>query len=356
MTKNFTIIGAGNGGQSLAGDLTLRGFKVSAIYDKNPEPIKEIQDRGGIKMSGPVLEGFAPIEGATTDIRKAIESADVIFVAITSNYHKNLASDMAPFVRADQTILIMPGYIGGSILFQNTFLKKGVKELPLVGESLSFPYATRLIEPAHAGIKAKKVALPIAALPSSRNQEFLEIIQKAIPEVVLFPDSLSVGFNCTNPVSHVPYYLFNIGKVEAPTETEADFHSWGTKTTNRIKEELDNERVSVGKALGLKMLSHKEIHDVMYHGKSYKPLEQKGDKLSSNAVQAPDRFVDEDVPMGLVAISSFAKMINMPTPTTDMLINITNFIRQKEFEKEGRTLHYLGMDNVNKDEVLQLIK
>ena len=38
MEYKYVIIGAGNGGQSLAGDMVLRGTKVSAIYDKNPAP------------------------------------------------------------------------------------------------------------------------------------------------------------------------------------------------------------------------------------------------------------------------------------------------------------------------------
>ena len=46
MEYKYVIIGAGNGGQSLAGDMVLRGTKVSAIYDKNPAPIRDIQAAG----------------------------------------------------------------------------------------------------------------------------------------------------------------------------------------------------------------------------------------------------------------------------------------------------------------------
>ena len=57
---------------SLAGDMVLRGTKVSAIYDKNPAPIRDIQAAGGIKMSGPVVQGFAPIDHPTESLEDAM--------------------------------------------------------------------------------------------------------------------------------------------------------------------------------------------------------------------------------------------------------------------------------------------
>ena len=77
MEYKYVIIGAGNGGQSLAGDMVLRGTKVSAIYDKNPAPIRDIQAAGGIKMSGPVVQGFAPIEHPTESLEDAMQQGNI---------------------------------------------------------------------------------------------------------------------------------------------------------------------------------------------------------------------------------------------------------------------------------------
>ena len=78
MEYKYVIIGAGNGGQSLAGDMVLRGTKVSAIYDKNPAPIRDIQAAGGIKMSGPVVQGFAPIDHPTESLEDAMQKWQTI--------------------------------------------------------------------------------------------------------------------------------------------------------------------------------------------------------------------------------------------------------------------------------------
>jgi opine dehydrogenase len=61
MNLHFTILGAGNAGQSLAGDLVLQGFQVEAVYDLYPEMIEPIVEKSDITLVGKVLEGFAPV-------------------------------------------------------------------------------------------------------------------------------------------------------------------------------------------------------------------------------------------------------------------------------------------------------
>ncbi len=354
MRKRFVIIGAGNGGQSLAGDMAIRGVRVDAIYDKNEEAIAPIAENGGIKMSGPVVQGFGAVDCATTNLEEAMNSGDVFLVAITSNFHMVLASEMAPFIKPEHTIVLLPGYVGSSISFANTLKKRGVKELPLIGESLSFPYATRLIGPAHAGIKARKYALPMAAFPACRNQEFIDIVQQAIPEAILSEDTLTVGFNNSNPTTHVAFYLFNVGKVESDEAKNADFHSWGTPSVVRIQYAMDNERVEIMKALGLKPISYDEFHTICYKGKHFQPIAQ-SNELPENASQIPGRFIDEDIPMGLVPMQALARKLGVPTPTIDTLILMGNLVRGKDFTKEGTSLEIMGIDNMNIEEILSYV-
>lgn len=354
MEKRYVIIGAGNGGQSLAGDMILRGLKLSAIYDINPVPIKDIKKIGGIKMSGPIVEGFAPVAFATDSLGEAMSAGNVFLVTIVSNFHPALAKQMAPFIKPEHTILLIPGNSGSSILFRRALEVAEVKEFPLIGESGSMPYATRLIGPAHAGIKARKAVLPIAALPAKRNKELFNIIKPVIPEIIQERDSLSVGMNNVNPKGHVPSYLFNLGKVEAPTENDKDFHAWGTKSTIKIEELYDKERMSVMNVLGLHPVSGDETSKMFYKGVHYVPLPQeKG--ISANAAQVPDRFIDEDVPLNMTLISDIGKKFNVPTPVTDLLIDIANIIRERDFRKDGTKLSNLGFEGKSVEEIQKYI-
>jgi opine dehydrogenase len=354
MSKKFVIIGAGNGGQSLAGDMSIRGVEVQAIYDKNENAIRPIAKNGGIKMSGPVVQGFGHVKKATINLEEAMSAGDVFLVAITSNFHRELASEMAPYIRPEHTVVLLPGYVGSSISFAKTLMKCGVKELPLIGESLSFPYATRLLEPAHAGIKARKLALPVAAFPANRNQEFIEIVKQAIPEAILSQNTLEVGLNNSNPTTHVAFYLFNMGKVESPDVKDADFHSWGTPSVVRIQYAMDNERMEILKALGFKPISYDEFHDICYKGEHYKPIKQ-SNEIQSNASQVPNRFIDEDVPMGLIPMQELGRKLGVPTPTIDVLILMANLVRGKDFSKEGTSLEIMGIDGKNKEEIISFV-
>lgn len=354
MERKFVIIGAGNGGQSLAGDMSIRGVEVQAIYDKNENAISPISQNGGIKMSGPIVQGFGKIKLATTKLEQAMKSGDVFLVAITSNFHRVLASEMAPYIKPEHTVILLPGYVGSSILFANTLKECGVTELPLIGESLSFPYATRLLGPAHAGIKARKYALPVAAFPASRNEEFIKIIQQAIPEAILSENSLEVGLNNSNPTTHVAFYLFNLGKVESPDIKDADFHAWGTPNVVRIQYEMDNERMEIIKALGFTPISYDDFQEVCYKGRHYQPIKQ-SNEIQSNASQVPDRFIDEDVPMGLIPMQALARKLEVPTPTIDTLIQMANLVRNRDFALVGTTLEHMGIEDKSKEEIVTFV-
>ena len=354
MDYKYVIIGAGNGGQSLAGDMVIRGTEVAAIYDKNPAPIKDIKNAGGIKMSGPVVQGFAPISHPTESLEDAMNSGNVFLVTIVANFHPVLAKEMAPYVKETDIILLIPGNAGSSLLFRKALKEAGVTKMPLIGETISMPYATRLLGPAHAGIKARKLQLPMAALPASRNQELYDAIHPAIPEVSLWSDSLSVGMNNFNPCGHVPYYLFNIGKVEAPRPEDSDFHAWNTKTTDRIRDLYDEERMAVMEAVGLKPLSHADAQAMCYNNVHYVPIKQES-VVSANAVQVPDRFIDEDVPLNMILVSEMGKAVGIPTPITDLLVNVSNLIREKNFWESGTTMEKLGIANTDKAYIAELI-
>ena len=177
--KRFGVIGAGNGGQSMAGDLVLRNVNFSGIYDCNPQPILSIKNQGGIKMSGPVISGFAPIALATTDIEEIVGSSDVLLVAVPATAHETLAEQIAPHLKAEQIVTLFPGYVGGSIMFSKVLEKYPNTKRVLLAEAISMPYATRLIEPAHAGVKARKKVLPVAAFPGIITPEVVNVLKEA---------------------------------------------------------------------------------------------------------------------------------------------------------------------------------
>ncbi|HHY47905.1 MAG TPA: NAD(P)-binding domain-containing protein [Firmicutes bacterium] len=353
--RRFGVIGAGNGGQSMAGDLVLRGVNLSGIYDCNPAPIEAIRQRGGIKMSGPVMAGFAEIRCATTDVRQVVDSSDVLLVAVPANAHEAVAEQVAPHLRAGQVVTLFPGYVGGTLVFRKILDRYPNTRGVVLAEAISMPYATRLIEPAHAGIKARKKALPVAAFPATDTPKAVDALNEAFPEVIAWEDVLTVGLNNPNPMLHVVKYIFNLGRIESPEVIGADFHSWKSPTIDRIEHLAETERLSVIQAMGLRPFSVEEFEQLAYGGVMFKPLPQTRN-IPASASQAPDRFITEDVPMGLVPIAGFGRMFGVPTPTIDFLIDTASFIRETDYRKTGRTPESLGLAGMDASGIATFVR
>ena len=52
---HYAVLGAGHGGQALAGYLSLKGFKVN-LYNRTPERLNSIKLMGGIQVEGEIQD------------------------------------------------------------------------------------------------------------------------------------------------------------------------------------------------------------------------------------------------------------------------------------------------------------
>jgi opine dehydrogenase len=61
-----------------------------------------------------------------------------------------------------------------------------------------------------------------------------------------------------------------------------------------------------------------------------------------------DRFVTEDVPYGMVLISTLGEMLGVPTPTHNAVIQLTSVINRTNYWKSGRGVKELGLSKLDK--------
>lgn len=352
----FAILGAGNGGLTMAGDLIFRGFEVSGLYDRYQEAIAPIQQRGGIEFMGDVMSGFAPITNATTNMVQAVRDANVVAVVVPAFAHEWIAEQLAPLLEDGQIVLLTPGYPGGTLLFRKTLEANGLKARVDLAETNLILYATRIVGPAQVGVQRVKKALWISALPASRNDDVLEVLKPAIPQLQPLANVLEVGFNCTNPLSHVTTVLLNLGRVEADNGSQHfDMHEWMTPGVLKVKDALDADRGAVVRAMGIRYFTHAEALDTAYGGvPPLKVVPMQGQVLEGSR-SVPPRYITEDVPSGIVAWASMGRKLGVSTPTADTLIQLTNVVKGRDFWKEGRTVERLGLADKSMEEILALV-
>jgi opine dehydrogenase len=351
----FAVLGGGNGGQSLAGDLAERGFHVTALYDRFSQAIEAVKERGGVELVGPVRSGFGKVDLVTSDIGEAVAAGDVLMVVVPAFAHEWMAEAMAPHLRDGQTVVLVPGYLGSTLLFRRIFDAQCVQARVTLAETVSLPYATRLVGPAQAGIKGIKKVLFFAALPKEETARVIEILKPALPQLIAVESVLATGLNVSNAIGHVPTYLLNLGRIEDDMPSgHFDWHNWATPRVKKVSEAIDRERVRVAQALGVPGYSKAELSQLQYAGEPWKIIQPTGDIPESSAT-VPPRYITEDVPHGLVPVALLGRLLAVPTPVTDSLIDLASTIDEVDYWQKGRTLEKLGLAGLAPDEIRALV-
>ncbi|MDI6729779.1 MAG: 2-dehydropantoate 2-reductase N-terminal domain-containing protein, partial [Thermodesulfovibrionales bacterium] len=122
----YAVLGAGNGGQCVAAYLKLKGYETS-LYDRYESVIEPIKEKGGIELKGVSLNGLARIDNITTNIKQAVEGADVILVVLPAFAHEYIAENLALELKDGQVVVLCPGSTGGVLEFKRVLKEKNCK-------------------------------------------------------------------------------------------------------------------------------------------------------------------------------------------------------------------------------------
>ena len=105
--NKITIIGAGNGGQAIAGYCASLGMSVCLYNRTLSDSFKKIREKGKINLIGQ-LNTVGSIDLFTSDIKEACEFSDLIFIVTPADSHKSLAQQIAPFITLEHIVLLNP--------------------------------------------------------------------------------------------------------------------------------------------------------------------------------------------------------------------------------------------------------
>lgn len=354
---NFCVLGAGHGGQALAGHLALLGFNVS-LYNRTFARIKPIAALGGINVEGEV-KGFAKLSLVTSDIKEAIEGREILMVVVPAYAHRPLTETMAPYLEDGQKIVLNPGRTGGALEVRNILKEKSVKKDILVAEAQTFIYASRSENPGQVRIFRIKNAIPVAAIPAYRTIEIIGRLKLALPQFIPGDNVLNTSLDNIGAIFHPALTILNAGRIES-TRGNFQYYVEGiTPSIALILEEMDKERVSVASALGIRSLTAREWLYIAYDavGKTLYEAMQNNDGYKG--IMAPPtldtRYIEEDVPMSLVPIASLGDMLGVPTPTIKSIIHLANVIHKCNYWEKGRTIDKLGLAGLSVKEIIRLV-
>ncbi len=394
----FAVLGAGHGGRAIAAYLAIIGCDVN-LYNRTPENIHSIQQLGGIYLRyTPDLEDdifpegmehhraqeiheysltpikerlveedvryvFGRLNRISSDIRKVLADRDVIMVAVPATGHRYMAEKCAPYLRDGQVILLNPGRCFGAIEFYKVvhdFYEGKNSKMPdiTVAEAQTFIYVSRRTKPRSVRIFGVKRSVDIAAIPSEQTDFVVELIEEYYPQFTPTDNVLKTSLSNLGGVFHVPITVLNATRIDMKEDFE--YYIEGvTEHTASIIEDLDRERIRIAEAMGVKVISAREWLKQTYGSEGADLYEAIQNTHAYKGIESPrsvnHRYIWEDVPTGLVPLSSLGKKLGVKTPLIDAFIyQATSLLRKDlnmDFLKEGRTLEKLGLQNLSIEEI-----
>jgi opine dehydrogenase len=357
----FTVFGAGNGGQAMAGYLALKGFQVR-LYNRSEPRIQPIKLMGGIEIVGsemhPDLRGFAKIPVVTTNAGEAMEGSDILLVVVPAFGHRFIAEQMAPHLKDGQIIVLNPGSTFGALEVYQILRSKGVKADVIVAEAQTFIFTSRNINPAQVRIYRIKNSIPIAAIPANRTNDVVKALRVALPQFIPAENVLVTSLNNIGTVFHPAITVLNASRIES-THGEFEFYIEGvTPAVASILERMDEERCKVMEALEIKPMTAREWLYVAYDATGTSLFEAIHNNRGYYGIKAPPTlehlYITEDVPMSLVPIASLGNMLGIAVDAIETIIKLACLMLKRDFWEEGRTMERLGLAGRSVQEIRRL--
>ncbi len=345
----ISIIGAGNGGQTMAGHFALLGHKVT-LYNIDRNAVSIIFNTKKIVLNE-AITGTAYLYNITDNLNEAVNEAELIMLTTTADAHRELAKKMAPLLHPGQILVLNPGRTLGALDFANTF--RALTDTRIyIAEAQTLIYACRAESPGNVRVIGVKEKVLLAAYPSKDTDYVLDKVNSVYNCFIKAENILRTSLENIGAVFHPVIVLFNAAAIERGNQFF--FYNDMTPAIASFIESVDKERLAVGHAFGLDLLSVNDWVSYAYHGIEGKTL---CEKLKSNPayykILAPailhSRLLLEDIPTGLIPLVELAKLAHVKTPLMSSLINIAQSLLIIDFYTNGRTLQNLGLSHTDVD-------
>jgi len=352
----IAVLGGGNGSMAAAADLTDQGHLVR-LWRRDPDTVVDmlrtpfvLEDHSGEREVKPSL--------ITWDLAEAIRGAELIVCPTPATAHSDIAARIAPLLVAGQVVFLPPGSFG-TYIFARAMREAGNDAHVAFAEAGTLPYLTRKRGSGTIAITTRASRLPTGVLPLSAKEHALDVIRRVYPSVEDAGDALSGALMNAGPVIHPPLILMNAGPIEHFDHW--DIHNEGTQPAiRRVTDALDGERMATREALGycpphFPLIDHYTTDRWMYGNMAHDKLTGSGD-WRERLVLRDHRYMREDVEIALAFLVSVADWAGVPCPVARGLLALGSAICGADFRETGRTLEKLGLDGLDRAQMIALLK
>lgn len=357
-SRRVAILGGGNGGRTTAAEFGLGGHDVT-IYEVAAfaDSLAGVAEAGAIEARGEI-SGSAPVR-VELDLGRAIEGAEAIFIVVPTNYHRTFAQMLGPLLADGANIVLMPGSLG-SLDFAQSLREQGVTANVTVSEIAALPYATRITGPAEVTVFGRRRIVSVGVFPADRTDVVAPILADLYPGIDVMPNVLAAGLSNPNPTLHCLGVLLSASRIEY---SQGEFYYYREGMTPHVCqaiEAIDAERLAIGRAFGIELLSLIDTYAVMGYG-------PEGDtfyevisgvdllRVIKGPGQIDSRYLTEDVPVGLTIYSQLGRQVGVEPVLMESVIHMTTALLGTDFGDDRRTLARAGLAGMDRDQILYYV-
>jgi len=340
---HFSIIGNGPFGVAMASLIHHKGGRVSLL-----EPFQSNYKHGQLKKIK--LTGVVDIKVTLDDVRSdydLLAKSDIIVVTITGALLDKVINQLIEKIRDGQHIVFLPGMFG-AVTLKNLIAKHiWIKDIT-ISEIVSMPFVCDIVDTDTIQIYKFKNKLKLSTCPHKKNSRILDILNTFFDIFIPANNLLETSMENINSVLHPLPILLNLVEIEKKGSEFKHFMDGINPTVSRLIEQMDRERLEVGKAFSLDLIpvldqlkmyyGHNGSKTVYkYINSSLSPYKEiKGFGINS-------RYLMNDIPNLVVPLCSLAEVANVKTPVMDLCVKLASIILETNFRKTGNNLKKLNM-------------
>lgn len=347
------IVGAGSIAFGTACLLEQMGHQA-ALWSPSGERTKALAKGEALTATGAIEGTFHP--KAALSAKDLVAGAEVIFIALPGYGHKFVFDAIAPFIRADQTVIISSHASFGALYLGRALARRGVVA-PIVawGTTVVTGRQRSTIE---VNVNTVRKKVDLATVPASRSAHGLELCQKLFGDRFVDRGSLmAIALSNLNPQNHMGIALCNLTRME-----RGEAWSQGQNVTPKVGallEALDEERLAIAKALGLDVRTIFQHFHLSFHV-PVSSISQMNQEMhaagngGSGPTTADSRYVLEDVPFGLVMTVKLGRLAGKPAELHESGVKIFSALYGRDFFAENDLLIALDLDSMSLADIVAL--
>jgi len=353
--EKVAILGAGNGGCAAAVELSLKGYDV-AIFDLFPKVLEPIIKQGGLYYTGAIGEGFCKLALISDDIEAVIEGAALIMMNVPGPGHEAYAKALAPYLRAGDLILMNPGHTGGALHFSRVLRNLDVPQPIIVCETNTLSYISRIVEPGKVKVSSYDKSVLFSVLPGRFQEKAVAKVSHFFPSMVPVESVFVTSLSNINAICHPAGMILNAGWIENTDGNFRFYYDGITPTVAKVIDELDQERMRIGKKLGVELMNFSELfysvgstsREAALANSAYQACQ---DSEPNKFIKTPERldhrYMHEDINSGILPMSFLGRLAGIPTPVIDAFIELACVLMDRDYWSEGLNLDRMGLGGMD---------